>query len=314
MADVSAALVKDLREKTGAGMMDCKKALTETSGDIEAAIDWLRAKGLSKAAKKADRAAAEGVVASALDGKKGAVIELNSETDFVARNEQFQVAASGIAKLALDAKDHDALLAAKSPDGDGSVSDLITRLIATIGENITLRRSAVLTVNDGVVVSYIHNAVKDGMGRIGVLVAVESTGSKAALEDIGKKVAMHIAATSPLALSEGEIPADRVEREKAILIEQVRQDPKAEGKPDSVIEKMLEGRLRKFFEESVLLKQVFVHAPDGKQTVEAAVKDASKAAGAPVSIKAFVRFAVGEGVEKKADDFAAEVAAMTKPN
>lgn len=314
MADVSATLVKDLREKTGAGMMDCKKALTETSGDIEAAIDWLRAKGLSKAAKKADRAAAEGVVAAALAGAKGAVIELNSETDFVARNEQFQTAAAGFAKIALDAKDHDALLAAPSPDGEGSVSDLITRLIATIGENITLRRSAVLSVNEGVVVSYIHNAVKEGMGRIGVLVALESGGAKPALEEIGKKVAMHIAAANPLALSEGEIPADRVEREKAILVEQVRQDPKAEGKPESVIEKMLEGRLRKFFEESVLLKQVFVHAPDGKQTVEAAVKEAAKAAGAPITVKAFVRFAVGEGVEKKTDDFAAEVAAMTKPN
>ncbi len=312
MAEITAALVKDLRERTGAGMMDCKKALSETNGDIEAAIDWLRAKGLSKAAKKADRAAAEGVVAVAIDGAKGAVIELNSETDFVARNEQFQKAASGFAKIALAAKDHDALLAAKSPDGEGSVNDLVTRLIATIGENITLRRSAVLTVGQGVVVPYIHNAVSDGMGRIGVLVAVESAGDKAALEDIGKKVAMHIAAVNPLALSEADIPADRIAREKSILTEQIKQDPKAVGKPDNVIEKMMEGRLRKFFEESVLLKQAFVLNPD--QTVEAAVAEAGKAAGAPAKLAGFVRFAVGDGVEKKADDFAAEVAAMTKPN
>ncbi len=310
MAEITAALVKDLRERTGAGMMDCKKALSETNGDIEAAIDWLRAKGLSKAAKKADRAAAEGVVAVAIDGAKGAVIELNSETDFVARNEQFQKAASGFAKIALAAKDHDALLAAKSPDGEGSVSDLVTRLIATIGENITLRRSAVLSVGQGVVVPYIHNAVSDGMGRIGVLVAVESTGDKAALEDIGKKVAMHIAAVNPLALSEADIPAERIAREKSILTEQIKQDPKAVGKPDNVIEKMMEGRLRKFFEESVLLKQAFVLNPD--QSVEAAVTEAGKAAGAPAKLTGFVRFAVGDGVEKKADDFAAEVAAMTK--
>jgi len=310
MAEITAALVKDLRERTGAGMMDCKKALSETNGDIEAAIDWLRAKGLSKAAKKADRAAAEGVVAVAIDGAKGAVIELNSGTDFVARNEQFQKAASGFAKIALAAKDHDALLAAKSPDGEGSVSDLVTRLIATIGENITLRRSAVLSVGQGVVVPYIHNAVSDGMGRIGVLVAVESTGDKAALEDIGKKVAMHIAAVNPLALSEADIPAERIAREKSILTEQIKQDPKAVGKPDNVIEKMMEGRLRKFFEESVLLKQAFVLNPD--QSVEAAVTEAGKAAGAPAKLTGFVRFAVGDGVEKKADDFAAEVAAMTK--
>lgn len=310
MAEITAALVKDLRERTGAGMMDCKKALSETNGDVEAAIDWLRAKGLSKAAKKADRAAAEGVVAVAIDGAKGAVIELNSETDFVARNEQFQKAAAGFAKIALAAKDHDALLAAKSPDGEGSVSDLVTRLIATIGENITLRRSAVLTVGQGVVVPYIHNAVSDGMGRIGVLVAVESTGDKAALDDIGKKVAMHIAAVNPLALSEADIPADRIAREKSILTEQIKQDPKAVGKPDNVIEKMMEGRLRKFFEESVLLKQAFVLNPD--QTVEAAVTEAGKAAGAPAKLVGFVRFAVGDGVEKKTDDFAAEVAAMTK--
>jgi elongation factor Ts len=308
MAEITAALVKDLREKTGVGMMDCKKALAENNGDIEASVDWLRAKGLSKAAKKADRAAAEGVVAAAVAGKKGALVELNSETDFVARNADFQKAASVFSKLALEAAGHDALLAASMPGG-AVVSDHVTSLIATIGENITLRRSATLSVEQGAVVSYVHGAITDGIGRIGVLVALESTADNAALQAIGRKVAQHVAATNPLALIETEVPAERVEREKAILIEQVKEDPKAAGKPESVIEKMLEGRLRKFFEESVLLKQAFVHAPD--QTVDAAVKEAAKAAGAPITVKAFVRFAVGDGVEKKTDDFAAEVAAMT---
>jgi elongation factor Ts len=291
-------------------MMDCKKALAENNGDLEASVDWLRAKGLSKAAKKADRAAAEGVVAAAVSGNAGAVIELNSETDFVARNADFQKAASSYAKLALSAADHNALLTAKT--GAGSVQDEVTNLIATIGENITLRRSAKIAVGDGVVVSYVHNAITDGVGRIGVLVAIESTGEKAALEKFGKGVAMHIAASNPLALTEGDIPADRVDREKAVLVEQIKEDPKAQGKPDQVIEKMLEGRLRKFFEESVLLKQAFVMNPE--QTVEAAAAEAAKAAGAPVSVKAFVRFAVGEGVEKRTDDFAAEVAAMSGGN
>jgi elongation factor Ts len=310
MAEITAALVKDLREKTGVGMMDCKKALAENNGDLEASVDWLRAKGLSKAAKKADRAAAEGVVAAAVSGNAGAVIELNSETDFVARNADFQKAASSYAKLALSAADHNALLTAKT--GAGSVQDEVTNLIATIGENITLRRSAKIAVGDGVVVSYVHNAITDGVGRIGVLVAIESTGEKAALEKFGKGVAMHIAASNPLALTEGDIPADRVDREKAVLVEQIKEDPKAQGKPDQVIEKMLEGRLRKFFEESVLLKQAFVMNPE--QTVEAAAAEAAKAVGAPVSVKAFVRFAVGEGVEKRTDDFAAEVAAMSGGN
>jgi elongation factor Ts len=309
MAEITAALVKDLREKTGVGMMDCKKALAENNGDLEASIDWLRAKGLSKAAKKADRAAAEGVVAAAVAGKKGALVELNSETDFVARNADFQKAAAAFSQLALEAPSHEALLAELVPGGGVTVSDHVTSLIATIGENITLRRSATLSVEQGAVVSYVHGAITDGIGRIGVLVALESTADNAALQAIGRKVAQHVAATNPLALIETEVPAERVEREKAILIEQVKEDPKAAGKPAQVIEKMLEGRLRKFFEESVLLKQAFVHAPD--QTVDAAVKDAAKAAGAPITVKGFVRFAVGEGVEKKTDDFAAEVAAMT---
>jgi elongation factor Ts len=310
MAEVTAALVKELREKTGVGMMDCKKALAENDGDLEASIDWLRAKGLSRAAKKADRAAAEGVVAIAVGADGVAVVELNSETDFVARNETFQKAARAFAQLALKAKgDHAALLALPAPDGEGNVQDMVTRLIASIGENIALRRSAYVSAKEGAVASYIHNAVADGMGRLGVLVAAQSTGPKPVVEEIARKVAMHVAAHNPLALSEADIPADRVAREKAVFAEQVRQDPKAAGKPENVIEKMLEGRLRKFFEESVLLKQGFVFNPD--QTVEAAVNEAAKAAGGPIRITAFVRFALGEGVEKKADDFAAEVAAMS---
>ncbi|MBC7770203.1 MAG: elongation factor Ts [Phycisphaerales bacterium] len=311
MAEITAALVKDLREKTGVGMMDCKKALAETDGNIEAAVDWLRAKGLSKAAKKADRAAAEGIVAIALAGNQGAVVELNSETDFVARNAAFQQAANAFAKLALKANDHAALL--ESAHEGEKVSDAVTHLIATIGENITLRRSAKLEVGSGVIAAYVHAKVdgSDSIGRIGVLVALESTGDKAALESIGKKVAMHIASASPLALTEAEIPADRVEREKTVIGEQIKEDPKAVGKPQQVLDKMLEGRMRKFFEESVLTKQVFVLNPD--QTVEAALAEAAKAAGAPIAVKGFVRFAVGEGVEKKVDDFAAEVAAMQKP-
>ncbi len=309
MAEITAALVKDLREKTGVGMMDCKKALSETNGDLEAAIDWLRAKGLSKAAKKADRAAAEGIVAIAIAADHGTVIELNSETDFVARNADFQKAAHDFAHLALKTSDHDALLNA-AHEGQ-KVSDAVTQLIATIGENITLRRSAKLQVENGVIAAYVHAKVdgKDNLGRIAVLVALESTGAKAELESFGKKLAMHIASANPLALSEGDIPADRIEREKAVLLEQLKEDPKAAGKPQQVLDKMIEGRMRKFFEESVLTKQAFILNPD--QTVEAAVADAAKAAGAPVTIKSFVRFGVGEGVEKKTDDFAAEVAAMS---
>lgn len=310
MAEITAALVKDLREKTGVGMMDCKKALEANEGNLEASIDWLRAKGLSKAAKKAERAAAEGIVAIALGVDHGAVIELNSETDFVARNADFQKAASGFAKLALTAGDHGALL--DSVHEGQKVSEAVTNLIATIGENITLRRSAKLKVDNGVVAAYVHAKVdgSDNLGRIAVLVALESAGDKAALESFGKKVAMHIASANPLALNESEIPAERVEREKSVLLEQIKEDPKAQGKPQQVLDKMLEGRMRKFFEESVLVKQAFVLNPD--QSVEEAVKEAEKAVGAPIKVKGFVRFAVGEGVEKRQDDFAAEVASMTK--
>ncbi|WP_395648348.1 translation elongation factor Ts [Terricaulis sp.] len=310
MAEITAALVKDLREKTGVGMMDCKKALAENDGNLEAAIDWLRAKGISKAAKKAERAAAEGLVAVEVAGAKGAVVELNSETDFVARNADFQKAAHEFAQIALKQADHASLLAAKASSG-GTVQEHVTNLIATIGENITLRRSATLAVGNGVVVPYVHGKTGDtgNLGRIGVLVAVESTGDKAALEKIGKNVAMHIAAANPAALSEADIPADRVEREKAVILEQIKEDPKAQGKPQQVLDKMLEGRMRKFYEESVLGKQAFVMNPD--QTVDAAIAEAAKAAGAPVKVAGFIRFAVGEGVEKKQDDFAAEVASMT---
>jgi elongation factor Ts len=307
MAEVTAALVKELREMTGAGMMDCKKALQETNGELEASVDWLRAKGLSKAAKKADRAAAEGLVGVAVNKTSGAMIELNSETDFVARNVAFQKTAAALAALALQLKgDRDAILAAKSPEGEGSVADLITSMVSTIGENIGLRRAAALSVGQGAVVSYIHNQVTDGLGRIGVLVALESAGAAAALSDIGRKVAQHIAAAAPLALTIDQVPAATVERERAIFAEQARES----GKPEPVIEKMIEGRMRKFYEESVLTKQAFVHNPD--QTVEAAVKDAEKAAGAPIKLAGFVSFRIGEGVEKKQEDFAAEVAAAAK--
>ena len=310
MAEITAALVKDLREKTGVGMMDCKKALAENNGELEAAIDWLRAKGLSKAAKKADRAAAEGIVAVAIAADHGAVVELNSETDFVARNGDFQKAAGAFAKLALKADTHQSLL--DSAHEGQTVSEAVTQLIATIGENITLRRSAKLKVENGVIAAYVHAKVdgSDSLGRIAVLVALESTGDKAVVESFGKKVAMHIASTSPLALTDAEVPSERIERERAVLLEQIKEDPKAVGKPQQVLDKMLEGRMRKFFEESVLLKQAFVLNPD--QTVEAAAADAAKTAGAPIVIKGFVRFAVGEGVEKRQDDFAAEVAAMQK--
>ena len=305
MAQITAALVKELREKTGAGMMDCKKALQETDGDLDAAVDWLRAKGLSKAAKKSDRIAAEGLVGVAVSGNKGAVIELNSETDFVARNDTFKDAVSEIAAKALGVDgDLAAVKAATLANGE-TVEGRITNLIATIGENMTLRRAAGLSVSQGVVASYIHSAAGDNIGRIGVLVALESGGDAAKLEDIGRKVAMHIAATSPLAATVSELDPEVVARERAVLTEQARES----GKPDNVIEKMIEGRIRKFYEEVVLESQAFVMDPD--KTVGAFIKDSEKEAGGPIALKGFVRFALGEGVEKAQDDFAAEVASMT---
>ena len=305
MAEITAALVKDLREKTGVGMMDCKKALTENNGDIEASIDWLRAKGLSKAAKKADRAAAEGLVGVYVSGNTGVLVELNAETDFVSRNEQFQAAVSGITKLAHGVDGLEALAAAASPAGEGSVSDYVTNLIATIGENMTLRRMAKVSVKQGVVASYIHTATGEGLGRIGVLVGVETTGDQAIATDVGRKVAMHIAATAPLSLKTDDLDPAVVERERQVLTEQARES----GKSDDVIARMIEGRIRKFYEEVVLLQQPFVMNPD--QTVAAFVAETAKAAGLAAEITGFAMFKLGEGVEKKEDDFAAEVAALS---
>lgn len=299
MAQITAALVKSLRDKTGAGMMDAKKALVESDGDQEAAIDWLRAKGLSKAAKKSGRTAADGLVAVKIssDGKTGAIVELNAETDFVARNEQFQTALDQIATAALDTDGSvEALAAAPSPDGDGTIDDMIKRLVATIGENMTLRRSAKLEA-DGGVASYIHNAECEGMGKVGVLVALNGSGD---LVETGRKVAMHVAATSPAAATTAELDPALVEKEKSVLTEQARES----GKSDDVIEKMIVGRMKKFYKEVVLLEQQFVMNPD--QTVEAFLKDAG------AELKGFVHYTLGEGIEKEEDDFAAEVASMQK--
>ena len=309
MADITAGLVKELRDKSGVGMMDCKRALVENDGDIEASMDWLRAKGLSKAAKKADRVASEGIVAVALRedgaGMTGAVIELNAETDFVARNDLFQNAARGAAKAALDVEGGaDAVSQAKM--GDSTVGDTITNLIATIGENMMLRRAARFVVPEGVVAAYVHNAVAPELGKIGVLVAIASKGDKAQLKELGRKIGMHVAATQPQSLSVDDLDPAAVEREKAIFSEQAL----ASGKPPAVVEKMVEGRLRKFYEEVVLLKQAFVMNPD--QTIEALLAEQSKTLGTPVALTGFVRLALGEGVDKgDPNDFASEVAALT---
>ncbi len=299
---ITAAMVKELREKSGAGMMDCKTALNESGGDMEAAVDWLRTKGLAKAAKKAGRVAAEGLVGVATDGTKAAVIELNSETDFVARNEGFQELVAKVAKVATSTDGSVEALAAADLDGK-SVSDAITDAIATIGENMTLRRSALLTVNQGVVSTYVHGKVAEGLGKIGVLVALESSADAAKLDGLGRQIAMHVAATSPLALNTDALDPAVVEREKSVFSEQARES----GKPDNIIEKMVEGRLRKFYEEVTLVKQAFVINPD--QTVEQAVEALAKELGTEVKLTGFVRLALGEGIEKEEQDFAAEVAA-----
>jgi len=305
MTAISASLVKELREKTGVGMMDCKKALIENDGDMEAAIDWLRKKGLSKAAKKADRVAAEGLVGVKSDGKTGAVVEINSETDFVARNEQFQNMVGEITELALSTGgDLDKLLAAKMGSKFMNVEDYVKEMVATIGENMTVRRTGALSVEEGVVSAYVHNKSADGMGKIGVLVALESSGDNEKLADFGRQLAMHVAAASPLALLPEELDGEVIDRERAIYSEQA----KASGKPPEIIEKMVEGRLRKeFFQQVVLMQQTFVI--DGKATVEQAVKTSEKLIGAPVKVVGFVRYALGEGIDKQDDDFAAEVAA-----
>ncbi len=306
MAEVTAQMVKDLREKTGAGMMDCKTALKETDGDMEAAIDWLRAKGFAKAAKKAGRTAADGLVGMATEDRKGALVELNAETDFVARNEQFQSMVNEISKLALKvAGDIDALAAETYPGTEKSVADYISEMIATIGENMRLRRTAFVEVSDGVVSSYMHNAAAPGMGKIGVIVGLESSGDKDKLQALGKQIAMHVAATSPLAVDIDRLDPAIVDRERAILVEQARDS----GKPENIIEKMVEGRLNKYYQEVVLMKQALVTDPDN--TVENAIKNAEDDVGAPIKVVGFERYALGEGIEKEEEDFAAEVAAAT---
>lgn len=304
---VSAALVKELREMTGAGMMDCKAALAETGGDLQAAADWLRKKGIAKAEKKAGRTAADGLVGVAGNATSAVVVEVNSETDFVARNDAFQDLVRNVAAVALATDGtREAVAAATYPGSEKSVEQAVKDAVATIGENITFRRSAKLSVGKGAVATYIHNAVSEGLGKIGVLVAIETEGNADAARAFGRQVAMHIAATSPAALTDAEVDPALVEREKNIFAEQARQS----GKPENIIEKMAEGRLRKFFEEVVLLKQNFVINPD--LTVEAALKEAEKEIGAPAKIVAFQRFALGEGIEKEQTDFAAEVAAAVK--
>lgn len=300
MTQITASLVKNLRDQTGAGMMDAKKALIASDGDTQGAIDWLRAKGLSKAAEKASRISADGLVAVAVsaDGKTGAMVELNAETDFVARNETFQTALRQFAEIALETDGTvEALAGAPSPDGDGSVQDMITRLVASIRENISLRRTAKLEAGEGVVASYVHNKEADGMGKLGVLVALEG-GSD--IGEIGKKIAMHIAATSPLAATTEELNADVVAREREVLVKQARES----GKPEKVIEKMIEGRMRKFYKESVLVEQQFVMDTD--QTVGQVLTSAKAV------LKGFRAFKLGEGIAKAEDNFADEVASLSK--
>jgi elongation factor Ts len=301
---VTAALVKELREKSGAGMMDCKKALSETDGDMEAAIDWLRTKGLATAAKKSGRVASEGLVAFAVDGTRGALIELNAETDFVARNTEFQEFASTLASLALNAVDIDALGGVDYPGTGRNVSEELTHKIATIGENMSLRRMETVSVGAGSVVSYMHNSTAPGLGRIGVLVALESSADAAVLEELGKQIAMHIAATSPVSLSVDDLDPESVQRERDVLIEQA----KASGKPQEIAEKMVEGRMKKYYQEVVLLEQTSVI--DGETQIAGVVANAAKSAGTDIELKAFARFNLGEGIEKEETDFAAEVAAQ----
>lgn len=303
---ISAAQVKELRDLTGAGMMDCKAALNETNGNMEEAVDWLRKKGISKADKKAGRTAAEGLIGVDSGVREAAVVEVNSETDFVARNGAFQEIVANVAKVALAYGTTEAVAAAKYPGSDKSVTEAIKDAVGTIGENLGFRRAAKLTVPHGAVATYVHNAVADGLGKLGVLVAIETTGNEHAANAFARQVAMHVAATNPMALTTEELDPAAVEREKAIFADQARQS----GKPEAIIEKMVEGRLRKFYEEVVLLKQAFVLNPD--ITVEKALKDAEKDIGAPAKISAYLRFALGEGIEKEATDFAAEVAAAVK--
>lgn len=304
MAAISAALVKELREMTGAGMMDCKKALTESAGDLESAKDWLRTKGLALAAKKAGRVAAEGLVGVALDGRRGAIVEVNSETDFVARNDAFQALVGDVARLVLDTGDDlEALKASAYPGGGGSVEETLTNLIAKIGENMSIRRVRALSVEQGSVSAYMHNKVTSDLGKIGVIVALASDAAEEPLAQLGKQLAMHIANTDPAFVDRSSVSAEALDRERQFLAEQAR----ASGKPEEIIDKMVEGRLRKFYEEVCLLEQVFVI--DGETKVADVIAQASKDLGTKVEVAGFVRFKLGEGIERKEDDFAAEVAA-----
>ena len=305
MAVISAALVKDLREKTGAGMMDCKNALTETAGDIESAVDWLRKKGLSKAAKKSGRIAAEGLVAICIRPTEAVVVEVNSETDFVARNEDFQALARTIAEVAVAHKlsDVEALKAAPYPAG-GTVETAVTSAIATIGENMTLRRVAHVSVAHGAIGSYVHNAVAPGLGKIGVIVALESTGAREVLLTLGRQIAQHVAATNPQALDSSALDPEVVARERNVLAEK-----NGAGKPAHVVEKIVESGLKSYYKEVCLVDQPSIHADHSGKTIGQVVKDSEGATGAPVVLKAFVRYALGEGIEKQETDFAAEVAA-----
>lgn len=301
MTVISAAMVKELREKTGAGMMDCKGALNETAGDIEAAVDWLRKKGLAKAAKKSGRIAAEGLVAVSIEGLRGVVVEVNSETDFVSKNAQFQELVKTVANVAIaHGDDIEAIKAANAPQG-GSIDNAIANAIATIGENMTLRRATQVEVKQGVVASYVHASVSEGLGRIAVLVGLESAGKTDQLATLGRQLAMHIAATNPIALDVTSVSSDVLEREKAILLE------KNQGKPANVIEKIVENGLKSYAKDNCLLEQAYIH--DGGKTVAQALKEAEGSVGAPIALKAYVRYALGEGIEKSETDFAAEVAA-----
>jgi elongation factor Ts len=307
MANVTASMVKDLRDKTGAGMMDCKAALAETNGDLEAAVDWLRKKGLAKAAKKAGRVAAEGLIGIAVGGDSGALVEVNAETDFVGRNDTFKEFVTRVAEIAREVGgDVEKLHETPLNKGAPKVKDAVTEMVSKIGENIAVRRAVALSVTPGVVSAYVHNAA-DGskeLGRIGVLVALRSTADKAKLEALGKQIAMHIAFAAPLALTPEHLPADLVARERSVQGDMARQS----GKPEAVIEKMIEGRMRKFYEETVLLSQTF--AIDGETPIAKVLEKASKELGAPVEIAGFYRFAVGEGIEKVDSDFADEVKQM----
>ena len=307
MATITAALVKELRESTGAGMMDCKAALTENNGDIEASVDWLRKKGLSKAAKKAGRVAAEGLVAALIGERAGVVVEVNSETDFVARNEDFQTLARNVAGVALSSGKTDVEeLGKQAYPAGGGVADAVTTAIANIGENLTLRRAAGLSVESGVVGRYVHTQISDGLGKIAVIVALESKGDKDVLATLARQLAMHVASANPLALTAAELAAATVEREKNLLAE------KNAGKPPHVLEKIIESGLKTYYKEVLLPEQVSNHPDHAGKTVAQAVKETEGKAGAPIAIKGFVRYALGEGIEKATGDFAAEVAAAVK--